>query len=57
MDPIKLVYIVNREIMSNNEGKIQWAVIEWACACRERRMEIDTNKSKTKHITKEYRED
>jgi hypothetical protein len=43
MDPIKLVYVVDRVIMSNNEGKLELAVIEWACACRERGMEIDTN--------------
>jgi hypothetical protein len=45
---------------SNNgkqRGKLQRAVIEWASAGWERGMEIDTNKSETKRITKEYRED
>jgi hypothetical protein len=32
-------------------------VIEWTTACRERGMEIDTNKSKIKYITKKYGED
>jgi uncharacterized protein YjaG (DUF416 family) len=36
-------------IVESDEWELQWAVIEWASACKERGIEI--SKSKTMHIT------
>jgi hypothetical protein len=47
-----LVHANSIVIMANNNGEWQWAVTEWASACRERGMEINASKSEKMCITK-----
>jgi len=36
-------------IVESDEWELQWAVTEWASACKERGMEVSESKSKTMH--------
>ena len=47
-----LVHADGIVITANNNGEWQWAVTEWASACRERGMEINARKSEKMSITK-----
>jgi hypothetical protein len=38
-------------IGANKKTELQWAVIEWASACREKGMESNARKNKTMRIT------
>jgi hypothetical protein len=51
MDIQALAHADGTVIMANNNGEWQWAVIEWASACRDRGMDMNASKSEKMCIT------